>query len=252
MDLRNWEYIAETSQPLVGATVLVRDATLTHPNGNTVLASTTTDSNGMWAVTGLADTAKDVEVIWGASSQYHRWYKGMTRHNLGKVVFTETITVNGLATFTGGASFSGGTTFATLPTVTSLSKAQAHLQGGAQALTNSVWNTIQMDTEDEDILGEYNPATYTFTPQANGTYFVSAGVTVGGTTVAQRTIMSLWNGTTNAVALMCDAGVILAQGTVLVPLTAGVGYVLRVFPVYAGGNVQTGVSATYIQYMRVR
>jgi hypothetical protein len=226
MDLRNWEYIAETSQPLVGATVLVRDATLTHPNGNTVLASTTTDSNGMWAVTGLADTAKDV--------------------------FTETITVNGLATFTGGASFSGGTTFATLPTVTSLSKAQAHLQGGAQALTNSVWNTIQMDTEDEDILGEYNPATYTFTPQANGTYFVSAGVTVGGTTVAQRTIMSLWNGTTNAVALMCDAGVILAQGTVLVPLTAGVGYVLRVFPVYAGGNVQTGVSATYIQYMRVR
>jgi hypothetical protein len=88
MEIRNWEFY-ESGEPLVGATVKVRDAVLTHPNAGTILASTTTDINGAWAFTGLTDTAKDVEVIWGSTSQYHRWYKGMTRHTTGTIFFEE-------------------------------------------------------------------------------------------------------------------------------------------------------------------
>lgn len=88
MDLRNWEFY-ESGDALVGATVRVREAVLTHPNADTILASTTTDVNGAWAFTGLTNTPKDVEVIWGSTSQYHRWYKGMTRHNVGYVFHTE-------------------------------------------------------------------------------------------------------------------------------------------------------------------
>jgi hypothetical protein len=78
MDLRNWEYYQNSSIALVGASVKVRDAVLTHPNTGTVLATTTTDSNGMWAFVGLTDTPKDIEVVWGSSSEFHKWYKGLT------------------------------------------------------------------------------------------------------------------------------------------------------------------------------
>lgn len=96
MDLRNWEFY-EDGNALVGATVKVRDAVLTHPNAGTVLATTTTDNNGAWAFTGLTDVAKDVEVIWGNVGQSHRWYKGMTRHNLGAVRFFEAPTLPALS-----------------------------------------------------------------------------------------------------------------------------------------------------------
>jgi hypothetical protein len=87
MQLRNWE-LFDTNLPVIGATVNVRDAILAHPNTGTVVASTTTDSNGMWAVTGLTDTPKDVEVIWGNVGQYHKWYKGYTQHDIDLIFFT--------------------------------------------------------------------------------------------------------------------------------------------------------------------
>lgn len=92
MDLRNWEFY-ESGAALVGATVKVRDAVLTHPNTGTVLDTTTTSVDGAWAFTGLTDTAKDVEVIWGNVGQFHRWYKGSTRHVLGTITFTEVFTL---------------------------------------------------------------------------------------------------------------------------------------------------------------
>jgi hypothetical protein len=87
MDLRNWEFYVDNGNPVNGAAVYVRDAVLTHPNANTVVASTTTDPNGMWAVTGLTNTPKDVEVVWGNTAQYHKWYKGMTQHNVDLIFF---------------------------------------------------------------------------------------------------------------------------------------------------------------------
>lgn len=87
MDLLNWEFFIDSGNPVVGATVKVRDAVLSHPNTGTVVATTSTDSNGMWTFTGLSATAKDVEVIWGASGQYHKWYKGMTQHVVAAIFF---------------------------------------------------------------------------------------------------------------------------------------------------------------------
>jgi hypothetical protein len=91
MDLRNWEFYIDNGNPVVGATVKVRDAILSHPNTGTVLSSTTTDANGMWAVTSLTDTPKDVEVIWGNVSQFHKWYKGMTRHDVSAVFQADSV-----------------------------------------------------------------------------------------------------------------------------------------------------------------
>lgn len=107
MELRNWEYFADGGSAVVGAAVKVREASLAHPNNGTVLATTSTDSNGMWSVTGLTNTAKDVEVIWGALGQYHRWYKGMVRHGAAAVAWTETVTLSGglnLGTASGAAA----------------------------------------------------------------------------------------------------------------------------------------------------
>lgn len=87
MDIRNWEYFLDNGLPVVGATVKARDAVLTHPNTGSVLATTSTDSNGMWAFVGLTDLPKDVEVIWGASNQYHRWYKGMVKTGVSALFF---------------------------------------------------------------------------------------------------------------------------------------------------------------------
>lgn len=88
MDLRNWEFYVDNGTALVGASVYIRDAILGHPNTGTVVASVSTDSNGMWAVTGLTSTPKDVEVVWGNVSQYHKWYKGMTQHNVDAIFFS--------------------------------------------------------------------------------------------------------------------------------------------------------------------
>jgi hypothetical protein len=93
MDLRNWEFYVDNGSPVVGANVYIRDAILTHPNTGTVVGSAITNSNGMWAVTGLTNTPKDVEVVWGNINQYHKWYKGMTQHNVDAIFFGSSGTV---------------------------------------------------------------------------------------------------------------------------------------------------------------
>lgn len=108
MQLRNWEFF-DNGNPVVGAAVYVREGGLTHPNISTVLATTATDVNGMWSVTGLTDTPKDVEVVWGATSQYHKWYKGMTRHNVAALVITEGLALSALAPGSAGLLRSNGT-----------------------------------------------------------------------------------------------------------------------------------------------
>lgn len=83
MDLRNWETFVGTGNAVVGATVEVRDASLTHPNPGSVLASTTTNGDGMWEFTGLSDGAKDVKITYLGKV---KWHKGMTKHSVGLVV----------------------------------------------------------------------------------------------------------------------------------------------------------------------
>ena len=79
MDLRNWEFNTLGSA-VSGADVYVYDASLTHPNAGSILSSTTTNSDGMWAFTGLTNTAKDVRVVYQGKT---KWYKGLTRHSVG-------------------------------------------------------------------------------------------------------------------------------------------------------------------------
>lgn len=88
MQLQNYEFF-DNGNPVVGAAVYVRDATVGHPNTGTVLASGVTDANGLWSIAGLTDSPKDVEVVWGSVSQYHKWYKGYTLHGVYDVFIAD-------------------------------------------------------------------------------------------------------------------------------------------------------------------
>lgn len=84
MDLKNFESFVATGLPVSGATVEVREASDTHPNTGGVIASTTTNADGMWQFAGLTDTPKDVKVtylnnVW--------WYKGNSKHSVAKMYF---------------------------------------------------------------------------------------------------------------------------------------------------------------------
>lgn len=83
VDLRNWETFAGTGAAVNGATVEVREADLAHPNPNAVLASTTTNADGMWEFTGLSAGPKDVKVTYLGKV---KWHKGMAKHSVGLVV----------------------------------------------------------------------------------------------------------------------------------------------------------------------
>lgn len=83
MNLRNWELFTITGAPVVGASVEVREATLTHPNTGTILASTVTNVDGMFEFVGLPEGPKDVKITYQGKI---KWLKGMTRHSVSLVV----------------------------------------------------------------------------------------------------------------------------------------------------------------------
>lgn len=84
MYLRNWEHNATTGTPIAGATVEVRAATLTSPNTGAIIASTTTDVNGMWEFPTLPDAPADVKVLYSGNVW---WHKGMTKHSVDTIYY---------------------------------------------------------------------------------------------------------------------------------------------------------------------
>lgn len=84
MNLRNWEFNATSGAAIAGATVEARAASLSHPNANAVTASTTTDANGMWEFSGLADVAHDIKIVFSGMTW---WHKGLTRHSIDSLYF---------------------------------------------------------------------------------------------------------------------------------------------------------------------
>lgn len=101
MNLRGFETYRSNGLPVTGATVEVYEANTVHPPGTTVITSGTTDSNGMWAFTGLSETPKDIKVTFGASEV--RWYKGLTRHSVDGMLVNGILRVNGTLTIPTGA-----------------------------------------------------------------------------------------------------------------------------------------------------
>ena len=80
MDLKGQEMVAGTGQPIVAATVDLIAASDTQPNPTAVSVSTTTDTNGIWAFTGVVDADYDVRVTTGAGKI--KWYKGLLKQAL--------------------------------------------------------------------------------------------------------------------------------------------------------------------------
>lgn len=103
MWLRNWEHNATSGLPIAGATVEARAASLVSPNTGPVVASTTTDVNGMWEFTSLADSAHDIKITYTGNVW---WHKGLTKHNVDAIFYT-TPTPN-TDNFLRNAGFEGG------------------------------------------------------------------------------------------------------------------------------------------------
>jgi hypothetical protein len=118
------------------------------------------------------------------------------------------------------------------------------------SLTSAAWTTVQFDTETEDTLGEYNPATYTFTPSATGLYLINCICYVSS--ASARNLLAVWTGTTAVYFTMADAVALQIGGTSPVPLTAGVGYTFRVFPTAATATALGGSGNTYLRITRLR
>jgi hypothetical protein len=88
MILQGFEMYAVDGNPVVQATVKLYAATLTQPNAGTLLASTTTDAQGFWQFTGLADGDYDVKVEVPGESRV-KWYKGLTRAGFSTSALTD-------------------------------------------------------------------------------------------------------------------------------------------------------------------
>lgn len=82
MDLRGFEFYAITGNPVVGAQVNVRAASLTHPNPNPIVGTANSDGSGMWEITGLPEGAYDADVT--ISGKYWR-HKGLSMTSLGGI-----------------------------------------------------------------------------------------------------------------------------------------------------------------------
>lgn len=85
MWLRNWEHNATSGTPISGAVVEARAASLTSPNTGPVLASTTTNADGMWEFTSLADSAHDIKITYTGNVW---WHKGLTKHSVDAIYYT--------------------------------------------------------------------------------------------------------------------------------------------------------------------
>jgi hypothetical protein len=84
MYLRNWEHNATSGLPISGATVEARAASLVSPNTGTVIASTTTDANGMWEFPSLPDAPVDIKITYSGNVW---WHKGMTKHSVDAIFY---------------------------------------------------------------------------------------------------------------------------------------------------------------------
>lgn len=125
--------------------------------------------------------------------------------------------------------------------------------GSNQNLTQSVYNIIQMATENVDVDGLYNTSTYTFTPATSGDYLVSFGSTVTGAGGA-RVIAAIMDtaGTPALVYTLADGYIVLAAGTRLVALTGSTGYRFAILPTVAGTVALAGIANTFLKIRRIK
>lgn len=103
MWLRNWEHNSTSGLPISGATVEARAASLVSPNTGPVVASTATDTNGMWEFTSLAESAHDIKITYTGNVW---WHKGLTKHNIDYIFYTTPMPVTD--NFLRNAGFEGG------------------------------------------------------------------------------------------------------------------------------------------------
>lgn len=149
---------SDTGGVVQGATVqaiLVTGGGTDAGTGSSVSATTTTDVNGVWKFTALADPGAgnwyDVKITNGNQI---RWRYGNIQSLISQILLTAAPTFTGLVTATGGITASAGTVNfagATVnPNLTTLSTA-----GPATALTAGLWNDLPGSIVTVTVAGNY-------------------------------------------------------------------------------------------------
>jgi hypothetical protein len=124
-----------------------------------------------------------------------------------------------------------------------------YLGPNQSAGTAATWYVVHLDTVTQDALGEYNAATWTFTPLSTGTYLVDFRATIGAG--GTRAIASIWQGTTTEIKRISDSSAIAVGGLCLVNLTAGTGYTFQINPVTpVGASILGGAFYTSLTIRR--
>lgn len=125
-----------------------------------------------------------------------------------------------------------------------------------QSIPNATVTTVEYDTEVYDQLGEYNPATFTFTAKAAGVYLVCAGVrfeATGAFTGEERAALMVYGGTTLYSYLdrqdqldvaTSTTGVVMLNGTDTIHVSAGGTITVRVYQ-NSGGALALAAGEEY-------
>jgi|SRR5262245_36238325 len=107
---------------------------------------------------------------------------------------------------------------------------------------------LRFDSEQEDALGEFNTATFEFTPAATGVYFVDCRSAIGGSST--RTLLEISGPSAATVKYLSDDDGSMAGGPALVSLTGGTAYGFYVTAFGTGLSALGGATNTNLLIRR--
>src|SRR6185437_5062741 len=127
---------------------------------------------------------------------------------------------------------------------------------GIQSLSTAAFTPIVFDTKAYDAQNEYSTSTGIFTAAAAGTYFVSAGLYIGGVTAGTNEVISIFVNGVEQTRLfqiyIATSGTAMIGGSSILQLNAGDQVQINGFSSVTGGNVGGAAKDNYFRVIRVQ
>jgi len=127
---------------------------------------------------------------------------------------------------------------------------------GTQALSAAAFTPIIFDTAVYDSQSEYSTSTGIFTAKNSGTYFVSAGLYIGGVGAGTNEVVSVFVNGAEQTRLfqiyIATSGTAMIGGSSILQLNAGDQVQINGFSSVAGGSVGGAVKDNYFRMVRIQ